>query len=443
MMNRRSFISISGRAVMGSQIVRAFENYEVSAAVPVVPKATARTCVFVYMLGGPTQLETWDPKDGSWTPGDLDFRNYAGGVSLSHRLFPNLSDFAGDLVQLRSLQAWEAIHERAQYYLQAGASSNPSTRERPSVGSVVAREMRASVRQSDVLPPFVAINGQPLGAGFLSADCAPFFLVAERSQLEALGHPEAIDSFTDRFGFLSELDASIRAAAWDKKMEDLALVRDLAASLTRSDEIAGLFSFDAQDEERYGRSVFGNACIVARNMIRADAGARFIALMHGGWDQHIGQFDLKNPLNLYNVGNEFDAAVGNLIRDLKQTPGTSGSGSAFDETLIVAMGDFGRTPGPLNYRGGRDHYRGAQCALLAGGGIRRANAIGMTDPTGAFIVDPGWAESRAIRIEDVIATIYSALGINWTQSVVSPSGQEFQYVPNSASGAYRPIDEIF
>jgi hypothetical protein len=443
MMNRRSFFSLSGRAVVGSQIARAFQNYEASAAVPVVPRATARTCVFAYMLGGPTQLETWDPKEGPWTPGDLDFRNYAGGIGLSYRLFPNLSEFAGDLVQLRSLQAWEAIHERAQYYLQAGASSNPSTRERPSVGSVVAKEMRPVVRPFDVLPPFVAINGQPLGAGFLSADCAPFFLVADRGPLEALGHPDAIDSFADRFAFLSELDPSVRAPSSDKKMEDMVRVRDLAASLTRSDKIAGLFSVDTQDEERYGRSVFGNACIVARNMIRADAGARFIALMHGGWDQHIAQFNLMNPLNLYKVGNEFDAAVGNLIRDLKQTPGTTGLGSAFDETLIVAMGDFGRTPGPLNYRGGRDHYRGAQCALLAGGGVRGAKTIGITDPTGAFIVDPGWAEPRAIRLEDVIATIYSALGINWTQSIVSPSGQEFQYVPNSASGAYRPIDEIF
>ena len=429
--------------MLGSGLAYTFENYEVSAAIPVVPRNTARTCVFIYMLGGPSQLETWDPKEGSWTPGDLDFRNYAGGVSLSYKLFPTLSAFASDLVQLRSLQASEAIHDRAQYYLQTGAANSPTSRERPSVGAVVARELRASARPSDILPPFVAINGQPIGAGFLSADCAPFFLVAERNRLEALGHPAAKDSFDDRFALLAELDAPFMAAPWDKKMGDLGIVRNYAASLIRSERVAELFRLDSEDEIRYGRSVFGNACVTARNIIQSGAGARFIALMQGGWDQHVALFDRRNPLNIYNIGNEFDAGVGNLIRDLKQLPGTQGSGSALDETLIVAMGDFGRTPGPLNYRGGRDHYRAAQCALLAGGGVRGANTIGTTNPAGASIVDSGWSEARPMRMEDIVATIYSALGINWTQSVVSPSGQEFEYVPHSASGVYRPVHEIF
>ena len=115
-----------------------------------------------------------------------------------------------------------------------------------------------------------------------------------------------------------------------------------------------------------------------------------------------------------------------------------------DNTMIVAMGDFGRTPGLLNPRGGRDHYRNVQAALMIGGGVRGSKAIGATDANGANIVDFGWSEGRSIRMEDITATIYSALGINWTKTVGNtPSGRQYEYVQYASRGLYRPVNEVF
>jgi len=123
-------------------------------------------------------METWDPKEGSWVPGDLDIRSYAGGVTLSHKLFPILSRNVADLVVLRSLQAWEAIHERGQYYLQTSYADLPDlSRQLPCLGSVTAYESESSRTPDDFLPPFLAIGvGDllPFSAGFLSRRYAPF-----------------------------------------------------------------------------------------------------------------------------------------------------------------------------------------------------------------------------------------------------------------------------
>ena len=110
-------------------------------------------------------------------------------------------------------------------------------------------------------------------------------------------------------------------------------------------------------------------------------------------------------------------------------------------TLIVALGEFGRTPGPLNSQNGRDHYPAVMSVLLAGGGVRGGQAIGVTDAT---IVDPGWSGQRPIYLEDIASTIYSALGIDWTKSIENnPMGRTYVYVPGSDVGAFGAIEEVF
>jgi uncharacterized protein (DUF1501 family) len=137
--------------------------------------------------------------------------------------------------------------------------------------------------------------------------------------------------------------------------------------------------------------------------------------------------------------------LGTLIEDLKASPAPAGrSGTLFDNTLIIAMGDFGRTPGNLNASGGRDHYRNAQAVLMTGGGVRGPKAIGRTDANGARILDFGWSANRTIRMEDITATMYSALGINWTKSISdTPSGRRYEYVQYADIGLYQPVNEIF
>src|SRR5262249_50963858 len=150
-------------------------------------------------------------------------------------------------------------------------------------------------------------------------------------------------------------------------------------------------------------SAFGNACITARNLLRAKLGTRYIQIAIGGWDHHVNIYQANT---LANVGKQFDTGLATLIADLKQD-------GLLDSTLIVAMGEFGRTVGPLNSQAGRDHYV-QQAALFAGAGIKGRRTIGATDATGATTIDPGWQANRPIKPEDIEATIYSALGIDWT-----------------------------
>ena len=139
-----------------------------------------------------------------------------------------------------------------------------------------------------------------------------------------------------------------------------------------------------------------------------------------------------NATNANSLGRTFDAGLGTLIADLKQE-------GLLDRTLIVAMGEFGRTLGAVNAGNGRDHFQ-QQAALVAGAGIRGGRALGTTDERGARTDDPGWSRERDIRAEDIGATIYSALGIDWTTvRRDDPSGRGFEYIPSAKDDLYRPI----
>ena len=144
-----------------------------------------------------------------------------------------------------------------------------------------------------------------------------------------------------------------------------------------------------------------------------------------------------NPTNVNSLGRQFDSGLGNLIEDLRNE-------NLLDQTLIVAMGEFGRTIGALNATNGRDHFL-QQSTLFAGAGIRGRRAIGATDDRGAVTADPGWSRQRDIRAEDIEATIYSALGIDYTTiRRDDPFGRGFEYVPQSGvADAYAPIQELW
>lgn len=447
MITRREFIEFGTKTAAAWSVVDFFSNCEVYAQLPVTPKNTAKSVIFVQMIGGPTHMETWDAKEGPWSPRDLDIRSVSGGVSMSNRLFPMLTRMMNDLVLVRSMEAWDAAHDRAQYYVQTSYSKNPAfSRERPNIGAVVAYELRQSKKPSEILPSFVGINANPIGPGFLPGQFAPFNVQSGGTGITTLIHPQGgRDRFLRRTSMLQELDRGLRAAPFDKEMDDLAAFNDSARSLMYNDVVDSMFRFTTAERDRYGATGFGNACIVARNIVKADLGARFVTIMHGGWDQHVGLFDTNSPGSIYNLGRQFDTGLGTLIEDLKSSPAPAGrAGSLFDNTLIIAMGDFGRTPGNLNARGGRDHYRNVQAALLTGGGLRGPKAIGQTDPTGTRITDFGWSDGRSIRMEDITATMYSALGINWTKTISdTPSGRKYEYVQYAAQGLYRPVDEIF
>jgi uncharacterized protein (DUF1501 family) len=207
-----------------------------------------------------------------------------------------------------------------------------------------------------------------------------------------------------------------------------------AHRLMYNNAVTQVFNFDQTTRNTYGNSTFGNACITARNLLRANLGTRFIQISFGSWDHHVNIYAPNSNLQL--MAKQFDAGLGQLIADLKQD-------GTLHQTLIVAMGEFGRTIGPLNRNNGRDHLA-QQTALFAGAGVVGMRAIGSTDSTGAVIADPGWSQQREVKPEDIEATIYSALGIDWTTvRHDDPLNRGFEYVPSTEGYTFAPINELW
>jgi uncharacterized protein (DUF1501 family) len=220
-------------------------------------------------------------------------------------------------------------------------------------------------------------------------------------------------------------------------MADYASFYSTARGMMYNEAVANVFMYDAGDEGRYGNTQAGRSLLVARNAVRAKNGAVFVNVSVTGWDLHDTMFDTGRGGNFYQLTTELDRALAALVEDLK----ASGD---FNETLIVLMGEFGRTPGNLNSRGGRDHFRDAMSVMMLGGGVKGGRVIGAKNGTGSAIVTPGWKGDRPIYTEDITSTIYSALGIDYTKSIAdTPSKRRYVYVPGSSEGRYQPVEEVW
>lgn len=402
---------------------------------------TARAVILVNLQGAPSHLDTFDAKDGPWNPADASLQHGAGNIVLSRTLFPGLLKLSPDLLLLRSVQSWEAVHERGQFYLQTAHPANPAfLAESPNIGSVVGLEKGGQ----GPLPPFLSLNGSPdQGAKFLGGKVEPMSAPSNAGGLNTLQHnffgnaAQSQTRFENQYKLLLDLDSSLRANAPDLAMANHGEFYSAAKTLMYQQSIIQIFQFTDADNQRYGNSNFGRACIVARNAVQAKAGTVFININHGSWDMHQNMFDRAYRPNMYQMCADLDGGIANLAADLKDS-------GDFNQTMIVMMGEFGRSPGELNPRGGRDHHKEAMSVAMLGGGVAGGRAIGSTDSEGDRVADYGWSQKRVIRMEDIAATMYSALGIDWTKGITdTPSGRKFEYVPFGQQGIYVPIDEVW
>jgi hypothetical protein len=437
---RRHLLFGSAFSGAGARFLHAHSDAEQTAAGAPL-RNTARACIFINLNGGPSHLDLFNPQDGPWNPSDADIRGYAGGIRLSNRFYPNLSRLTSELLVLRSVAAWENAHERGQYYMQTAHSQNPAfASETPHIGAVISRERGAN----GVVPPFLSFNQSNLqGAAFLGGRFQPLMPPVVNSGIPTLVHnhfgtpDQSRARFEQRFELLETLDAPLRNTPYNLDMADYASFYAQARNMMYNDTVGRVFQFTQEEEQRYGNSVFGRSLIIARNAVQANNGATFINVTMDGWDTHDNMFSGQNPFSFYRLGNEMDRGVASLVTDLRASGDLA-------RTLIVIMGEFGRTPGNLNTRGGRDHHKDAMCAAMIGGGVKGGRAIGNTDVTGARITDPGWAANRPMYPEDIAATIYSALGIDYTKVLLdTPSGRRFQLIPGAAEGHYQPIEEVW
>ena len=193
------------------------------------------------------------------------------------------------------------------------------------------------------------------------------------------------------------------------------------------------FGFTAADSARYGSTSTGNACLVATQVLKANQGTRFIQITsNDGWDMHV---NIYQQTNLPTKGALLDNAVSALLGDLEAY-------GLLSSTLVVMVGEFGRTVGPLTAAAGRDHWP-QQFAFFAGGGVKGGTIIGATNASGSDTTDYGWSQNRYVYPEDIEATIYSAMGIDWTTvRHDDPLGRGFSYVPDDRPGAVLSRERV-
>jgi uncharacterized protein (DUF1501 family) len=447
-LTRRSFFRVGGIGIAGSVLAPAAQPINVQASREVKTRGSAEFVICLLMSGGPSQVDTFDFREGQWTPPDFDLRTVGPNLKLPFGLLPKLAGMTHKYAIVRSCEAWESAHARGQYYIQAGHVFSPARiKEMPSVGSVVAYEMQSHRKDSDFLPPFVTLNYAGATGlvrnGMLPPACSPMaiytkgdlpFVVSEQDKL----------TLKRRREFLEGLDAALRQGAVSRgdTMPEYAEFYRASYQILDAPAVASIFKVTPEERQRYGNSNTGDACVIARNLVEANAGTRFITVVQGGWDLHGKAYDKSAKSNQYTVCWEFDSALANLITDLEIRKDKDGK-RLLDKTLIVAMGEFGRTPGALTAGAGRDHHRYAAVALFAGAGVLGGKIIGATDEMAAKVVDPGWRHKRSIYPEDVICTTYSALGINWTTKLTgTPSGRPYYYIEDLSPSGPMKFDEI-
>jgi hypothetical protein len=370
-------------------------------------------CILLYMRGGPSQFETFDPKPGHDNGGPTQAIDTAvPGIRIAEG-WTNLAREMRDVAVIRSMTNREGEHQRAAYQMHTGYVPTGGVRF-PSLGAIVASEI--APRDFD-LPHFVSIGNRlgAIGSGFLGMAFAPFAVVDPT-----------------RMPLNTELPASVRESRFERRLELLydlerdfadaggaALVRDHrslyegAASMVRSPRLR---AFDLSQEtdgvrDQYGRTAFGQGCLLARRLV--EAGVTFVEVDLNGWDTHLNNFDAtRRQIGLADPG--FAA----LLRDLRER-------GRLERTLVIWMGEFGRTP-RIN------PYPRAFSVALAGGGIRGGRVIGATSPGGNDVSD------RPVTVPELFCSFCRSLDIDPGKENLSPQGRPVRLVDGGA-----PVQELF
>jgi hypothetical protein len=424
---------------------------------PVTLQNTAKNVIFILMAGAPSHTDMFDLKVIPGTTPTLFNPTMINGVNWPVGLMPKLSTRLNNVALVRSMQAWALVHTLAQTWTQIGR--NPAAalgNIAPNIGSVVAIEKDPERTAGQVFPTFLSLNASnaaaQVGNGYFAATYAPF-KIAEPSGSAAnttgIANTTNVSGQTvsnQRYSELLAMDGTLRTnSPYGTPMQDMGNFYTAATGLEYNPIVNQAFQYSAADASRYGSTSFGNACLVAKQALAANQGTRYIEIAVTGWDLHVNIYGTQdatdkavnlNPLSSNCLGLTFDNGLSALMDDLQ-------AAGILNDTLIVCAGEFGRTTGALTGAKGRDHYV-QQTVLFAGGGIKGGTVIGATDALGANTINYGWSAQRIIKPEDIEATIYSAMGINYTTiRYDDPFGRGFEYVPFASEGVYQPINELW
>jgi hypothetical protein len=414
-MTRRHFLDhLAGAAAFGAA------SFALGRTVEAAATKLARehkSCILLWMSGGPPTIDIWDLKPGAATGGPSQAISTTGDVQISS-LMPKVAEQMKHLSVVRSMSTSEADHARGAYYLRTGYRP-VSDVIHPSYGAVVSHEMAPKLSGLE-LPSFVSIGGPSEGPGFLGMAYAPL-------QVDPSGNVRDVQALVDkermneRLALLSEIESRFAKQRRGPAAGEHAKVLERTVSLMRSDQMKAfdVGSEPAKSRERYGDSGFGRSCLLARRLV--EAGVPFVEVDFGGWDLHDDCFTrLEEKLP------QLDQGMGALVADLEER-------GLLDQTVILWMGEFGRTP-RINGDAGRDHYARAWSAVVGGGGLKGGLGIGETSPDGSEVL----AGTKPYKAEDLMATVCQALGLSLQTNFTSTNGR-----PMKIANSGAPISELF
>lgn len=435
---RRRFFEVFGAGVTASFVIgKNAVAADADKAAQVITQNKAKNVIFILLAGAPSHTDTFDLKVVQGVTPDSFNPTPVKDILWPAGLLPKLGAQLPNLAIVRSMRAWALVHSLAQTWTQIGR--NPAAalgNIAPNIGSIVAIEKDKERSSGQVFPPFLALNSNAAaGAGYLNAQYAPFKITPSSAGIPNTTNSDGAQRLDDRWSLMHALDDPLRVKSpLGKRVEDYDNFYRAAKGLMYNQTVDEAFKFAAADSSRYGSTGFGNACLVAKQVLAANQGTRFIQITQGGWDMHSNIYDSRTGLPA--MGKLLDDGVSALLTDLKST-------GLLNDTLVVLVGEFGRTVGKLSAQMGRDHFLQQFC-VFAGAGVKGGRTIGSTNSDGSATQDYGWSRGRDIRPEDIEATIYSALGINWTTvRYDDPFGRGFEYVPFADRDLYGPINELW
>lgn len=414
---RRHALRLGSCGLIGGLTLPRLLELQARAAAPVAAKA--KSCIFLFLEGGPPHQDMWDPKPDA--PAEIrgpfqTIRTNVPGIQITDQL-PLCAKIADKYTILRSHSHSDNGHTTGYHYVMTGRRANfadgenpvPNNEFFPSIGSVVSRELgpRGALPAYINLPHPMAAGGP----GFYGAEYAPFVIEADPTQpdfevkdLQPPGHLS-----TARIGLRRKLLAGIEQLERQHnhgQAQVMSTYYAKAHSMVTSPAAKRAFDIHAEPDEvrdAYGRTQIGQCALLARRLI--EAGCRFVGVDAPGWDVHFNCFpSLQTDLIPYA-----DRAFSTLVTDLEQR-------GLLDETLVVMMGEMGRTP-RINAQAGRDHWSMAQSVVFAGGGTRPGQVIGATDHQAAA------PTTEPIGVNDILRTISVLMGIDPDRQYHSPQGR--------------------
>ncbi|CAN5857479.1 DUF1501 domain-containing protein [soil metagenome] len=423
-LSRRQFVARTASTMLGVGLLPEVFTSKANAAFEGSSKlkqaATAKNVIYLYMSGGQSHMDTWDPKEGVETAGPTKpIKTSADGVRISEYL-PLTAQQMHHATVINSLTSTQGAHEQGNYMMHTSYTLRGTIRH-PGMGAWL--NVFQPGTGNSTLPNYVYVGNDSRhpGAGFFPAVNGPLFVNNPENGIKNVKLQKNLsdEHFQKRMAFADDLDKEFRTTFPHRNVKAYSDMYDDAISMMKSEDLK---AFDLTEEtevtrKAYGPEAFGQGCLLARRLV--ERGVRFVEVSLGGWDTHNANF-----VRVPELCEVLDKALSSLIGDLY-------SRGLLDETLIVVTSEFGRTP-DINQNVGRDHYPKVFSGLMAGGGIKGGFTYGKSDKEGREV-----AENK-VEIPDVNATIAYALGLPLDQIIYSPSKRPFTLADKG-----QPITEIF